>query len=292
MITKLTRPSWYKDEFYNSTRTPEEWLYEIWKRNQFKQDNIGLPHSIDILSATEQEICFIEFIFAQEIEIFLKNFLEAARPAPIKYPSVSDVFFMFYLLKNSDWYKNHPKKDAFESAIPAMINNDIEALSKEQKIAFFEMYKSPWCVFNELHSQETWCPIKEMGYLSGIPLSLGPGFIKEDIIAVLKKKLNAWVGKLQDIRLQFDRWQESKILAVFDLMLWFKIRKIEYSNIGLHKLIWPDGHISKMTGCEVNPYDDIDHCIALAARVIDDSPIKSLTSLCNTRKFKRQITDS
>jgi hypothetical protein len=292
MTKKLTRPSWYDEEFYNKVRTPEEWLYEIWKRNQFKQGKISLHFSVNSLPITEQEQYFIEFIFEKECEKFLSILLKATPPQPIKYPSISDVFFMYHLIKNSDWYNNHSKRGTFESAIPAIIKRDTETLSREQKAAFLEMHETPWCVFHELHTQETWCPIKEMGYLSGIPLSLDPGYIKEDTITVLKKKLNAWVGKLQDIRLQFDRWQEGKILAVFDLMLWFKIRKTEYSNKGLHNLIWPNGRISKSTGEEVNPYDDIDHSIALASRVIDDSPVSSLLSLCNTRKFKKENADA
>lgn len=292
MTNKLTRPSWYNEEFYNKTRTPEEWLYEIWKRNQFKQGKISLHFSVNSLPLTEQEQCFVEFIFEQGCEKFLSLFLKAAPPQPIKYPSISDVFFMYHLIKSSEWYKSHSKREAFESGIPAFINNETETLSREQKEAFLEMHETPWCAFHELHPQEDWCPIKEIGYLSGIPLSLDPGFIKADTVKVLKKKLNGWVGKLQDIRLQFDRWQESKILAVFDLMLWFKIQKTEYSKISLHNLIWPSGRVSNLTGEEINPYDGIDDKVGLATRVIDDSTVCSLLSLCNTRKYKNEMIDT
>lgn len=287
MTKKPTKPNWYDDSFYNKSRTPEEWLFELWKRYQFKQDEIGLSCSIYILSKEEQEKLFIEFIFDQRSEKLLK-YLEATPPQPIKYPSVSDLFIMYHRLVNTDWYKNHPKREVFEDAISVINSNG--TLSREQKIAFCEMHKTPWCVFYENHQQENWCPKKEkeMEYLNGIPLSLDPGYIKKDTITVLKKKLNAWVGKIQDIRKQFDRWQESKILAVFDLTYWFKIQGIEYANIDLYKLIWPDRRFSALTGEEVNPYDDIDHSINLANKVIDRSPISSLFCLCETRKASKE----
>lgn len=288
MTKELTRPSWYDDEFYNKSRTPEEWLYELWKRYQFSQDKIGLPHSIHIYPIKQQEKYFIEFIFDQQIEKFLNGFLEATPPQPISYPSVSDIFIMYHLLTKTDWYKNNPNRDAFESAISKITNE--ETLSRKQKIAFHEMYKTPWCVFNENHQQDNWCPNKEMEYLSGIPLSLDPVYSKEDTAAILKKKLNAWIGKRQGIQFQFDRWQESKILAVFDLRLWFKIQSIEFSNIGIHRLIWPDGRISDSNADGVNPDDDIKHIIKLANRVIDKSPISSLLIMCNARKFKKETT--
>lgn len=112
-----------------------------------------------------------------------------------------------------------------------------------------------------------------MEYLSGLLFSFEPAYSKKDTLAVLKRKLNASVGKLQDIKVQFDRWQESKILAVFDLRLWFKIQGIGFTNIGIHKLIWPKGRVSSSTGHKVNPYDDIEHSIDLANKVIDRSSI-------------------
>lgn len=35
MAKKIERPDWYQEEFYNKKRTPEEWLFEIWKRDQW-----------------------------------------------------------------------------------------------------------------------------------------------------------------------------------------------------------------------------------------------------------------
>lgn len=79
------------------------------------------------------------------------------------------------------------------------------------------MYKTPWCAFYDNYQQDSWCPKKEMEYLSGIPVSIDPGYAKEDTINILKKKLNVWIGKIQGIQFQFDSWQERKILAVLDL---------------------------------------------------------------------------
>ncbi len=283
MTKELTKPSWYDDEFYNKNRTPEEWLYELWKRVQFNQDEIGLPYSMRSLSIKEQEKHFIEFIFDPQIERIL-NLLQPTPPQPIRYPSVSDIFIMYQLLTNTDWYKNNPSRDAFESAISTITKKG--TLSKEHQVAFLEMYKTPWCVFYENHQQDNWCPQKEMEYLSGIPLSIDPGYAKEDTITILKEKLNAWVGKVQGIQFQFARWQERKILAVFDLRAWFKIQGIKFTNIGIHKLIWPDGRVSNATGDFVYSDDDIAYSIDLAERVIDKSTISSLITMCEARKFK------
>lgn len=70
MNKKLIRSSWYQDEFYNKNRTPEEWLYELDKRYNFKQNKIGISQPINILPQNKQEKYFLEFIFSQEIEIF------------------------------------------------------------------------------------------------------------------------------------------------------------------------------------------------------------------------------
>lgn len=286
MTIELIRPSWYDEEFYDKNRTQEEWLFEFWKRHQFNQDKIGLLHSIDKLSIEEQKKYFIKFIFDPQIEKGINGLLEANPPQPIKYPSVSDIFIMYHLLTNSESYKNNPHRGAFESGISTITNEG--TLSKEQQIAFLEMYNTPWCAFYENHQQDSWCPKKEMEYLSGIPLSLDPAYSKKDTITILRKKLNAWVGKLQGVHCQFDRWRESKILAVFDLMLWFKIQGIEFTNIGIHKLIWPNGRVSLSTDELVNPDDDIAHSIDLANRVIDKSVISSLITMCEARKFKKE----
>ncbi|AMV13829.1 hypothetical protein SCO11_01985 [Legionella pneumophila serogroup 1] len=285
MTKELARPDWYNDEFYNKTRTPEEWLYELWKRDRFNRDKTGLPHSIRKLPIKEQEQYFIDVIFEQKIEKML-SFLKPTPPKPIRDVSISDVFIMYHLVTNTDWYKNNPHREAFESAISAITNKD--SLSMEQKIAFHEMHETPWCVFYENYQQDSWCPKKEMEYLSGLLFSLDPAYSRKDTLTVLKRKLNASVGKLQDIQVQFERWQESKILAVFDLMLWFKIQGVRFTNIGLHKLIWPKGRVSSSTGQGVNPYDDIDHSIKLANKVIDRSSISSLLIMCEARKFKKE----
>lgn len=287
MIKKLARPIWYNENFYNKERTPEEWLYEIWKRDAFNCDKIGLAHSIYKLPISEQGEYFIKFIFAEELENFLDH-LEPTPPEPIKNLSVSDVFIMYHLLTNSDWYKKNSNRDEFEKSIPSIINN--KTLTKEHKIAFHEMYKTPWCVFYENHKQDSWCPKKEMEYLTGIPISLDPVYAKEGTIKILKKKLNASVGKIQDIQAQFKRWEESKILAVFDLRLWFKIQGIKFTKIGIHKLIWPNGRVSTATSEEVNPYDDIDHSISLVNRIIDRNVVSSLLTFCEAKKFKNEIS--
>ncbi|STX43940.1 Uncharacterised protein [Legionella donaldsonii] len=288
MTKELTRPLWYDDEFYNKILTPEEWLYEVWKRYQFNQGNIGLSHSVHQLPIKEQEECFREFILAKEIDKFLNFFVTASPPQPIRYPSVSDIFIMYHLLINTDWYKNNTNREAFESAISKIINK--EGLSREQNLAFHEMYKTPWCIFYENHQQDSWCPKKEIECLTGNSLSFDPGYVKEDTITILKEKLNSWIGKIQRIEVQFDSWQDRKILAVFDLRIWFKMQGIKITNIGIHKLIWPKDRISNSSKEGVNRDDDIKHSIKLVNKVIDRSVISSLLMMCEARKFKNEAT--
>lgn len=88
---------------------------------------------------------------------------------------------------------------------------------------------------------------------------------------------------------QFDTWQESQILTVFDLKIWFEIQKTKINNIDIHKLIWPDGRVSKVTGEGVNPDDDIRHSIDLTIQIIDCNVISSLIMLCEGRKFKESV---
>lgn len=285
MTKELIKPTWYDDEFYNKSRTPEEWLFEFWKRVQFNQDETGFPSSFHMLSVKEQESHFISLILNQQIEKFLSS-IKASPPQPIKYPSVSDIFIMYHLVKKSEWYVNNPNRDAFERAISTILNKG--TLSSEEKVSFGEMYNKPWCAYHENHQQDNWCPKHEIEHLTGIPISIDPGYAKKDTIEILKKKLNAWVGKLQGVQCQFERWQESKILAVFDLTLWFKIQRVQYKNIDIHKLIWPNGRISSLSGEEVNPYDDIDHSIDLANRIINKNILGTLLMMCEVRKFKRE----
>lgn len=284
MIKESIRPGWYDDKFYSKKKTPEEWLFELWKRVAFNQQF----HAIHLLSIQEQEKRFLEVIFDTQSDKYLSS-VEAIEPQPIRHPSVSDIFLMYHQLANTDWYQKNSNREEFENAIFAITEN--RALSREQKLAFSEMRKIPWCVAYENHQKDNWYPQKEIEYLSGIPILLDPGYDKEDTITILKRKFDAWIGKKKrrQVQDQFDIWQESQILAVFDLKLWFEIQKTKITNIDIHKLIWPEGRISKVTGEGVNPDDDIRHSIDLTIKVIDINVIGSLHRLCEGRKFKREM---
>lgn len=194
---------------------------------------------------------------------------------------------MYHQLTNTDWYQKNSNREEFENAISAITEN--RSLSREQKIALMEMQNTPWCIAYENHQKDNWYPQEEIGYLSGIPILLDQRYDKEDTITILKKKFNAWMGKKKrrQVQDQFDIWEESQILAVFDLKIWFEIQKTKISNIVIHKLIWPEGRISKVTGEGVNPDDDIRHSIDLTIKVIDSNVIASLIMLCENRKFKK-----
>lgn len=287
MTKTIEKPDWYKEDFYNKKRTPEEWLFEIWKRDKFNREDLGLPCSIRILPVEEGKKLFLKFIFLNDIERFLAG-LQPTPSQPIKPVTVSDAFRMVSLIANSDWYKNQADKELFESAIAAIDRGD--ELSTEQKIALNRFYDTPWYAFHENSHDKTWYPNKDIAYLSGIPMSIDPSYAQPDIISQLKNLLKRWIGKLQNIELKFDTWQESNILAVFDLMTWFKIQNIKYKNIELHRLIWPDGRYSLTTNDPVNSDDDIDHSIKLVKRVISRNVIRTLTIMCEARKYKEQTT--
>lgn len=283
MKKELTRPSWYDDEFYNKNRTPEEWLYELDKRYNFKRNKIGLTHPINELSQEKQEKYFREFIFSQGIESILNDLKPTSRQ-PVKYPSVSDIFIMYHHLINSSWYQNHPKRLTFENGISKHFKNGI--LTGKQKDILMEMHDTPWCAFHKNYQQESWCPNKDFHFLTGIPISLDAFHSKEDICTDLKNKLTAWAGKPHDFLSKIETWQESKVLAVFDLIAWFKIKQIKYTKIGLYYLIWPNARISKTTGEEVEPNDAIKNSIKLTDETINSSVIKLLVMICEDRKQK------
>ncbi|MGX6643254.1 hypothetical protein [Legionella pneumophila] len=163
-------------------------------------------------------------------------------------------------------------------------------MSIEQKIVFNRFYEIPWGVFHENSKDKSWYPNKDIAYLSGIPLSVDPTYSKKDITKQLENHLKQWVPKLHDIEGKFPTWQESIILAIFDLMAWFQIQNIKYKKIDLHRLIWPKGRFSLTTGEEVNPDDDIAYSLNLAERIINRNVIRTLTIMCEARKYKEQST--
>lgn len=281
MTEQLEKPSWYQDKLYDKNRTPEEWLDEFRRRDDFKRNDISKR------PIKEQKNIFLWFMFDQKFDDVL-TLLKPTPHQPIKNLSISDVFRMYHLLINTEWYKNHPERYVFESAIHK-ISYSNETLTDNEKETYFKMHETPWCAFHENHQQDGWYPTKDIAGLSGIPISLDPNYPKQDTSVILKKKLTAWVGKKQHIRLRFDSWQERKILAIFDLINWFKILRIEHTNIGLHRLIWPDGRFSKDTGEIVNPDDDIKESIGIMNRVINESIIEKLFIMCEDIKFKKEI---
>jgi len=129
---------------------------------------------------------------------------------------------------------------------------------------------------------------KAFTHLTGVPTSIDPGYAKEDAAKAFKSQLKKWVGKQQDVELQFLQWQESNILAVFDLKLWFALEGIEYTNISLHRLIWPNNRVSSKTGYHVNPHDDIDHISHLVDKAINLQVVRELVLLTEARLYQKE----
>jgi hypothetical protein len=284
MVKNLEKPNWYQEEFYNKVRTPEEWLYEILKRNNFLHNGY-FQLSISLLPLEEKGKFFLNQIFEDRIDNAL-SFLQAEPSQPIRALTVSDVFRMASLISNSDWYKTHPDKMIFENAIAGMSNG--KTLTPEEKNVFNKFYNTPWHFFHENSKDNNWYPNKDITHLSGIPLSIDPGYAKEDTAKQLKNYLTRCVGKLQDIELHFEAWQERKILALFDLMMWFKVQEIEYTNINLHRLIWPKGRFSSTQDEYINPDDDIEDSVKLVIKIINQNVIRTLAIMCEARKSKKE----
>ncbi|GEM_PF-4884377 len=285
MTKELKKPSWYDDVFYNKSRSPEEWLCELNKRYNFKRDKIGLTHQINKFSQKKQKELFCEMLFSKNTESVL-DVLKPVSRQPIKYPSVSDIIIMYHHLVNSSWYKNHPKRFTIENAISKTLTNGI--LTGKQKDILMEMHDTPWCVFNKNSQQASWRPNEDIPFLTGIPVSVDVFHLKEDICTDLKNKLTEWVGKPHDFLSKLDIWEESKILAVFDLMTWFEINQINPTKKILYDLIWPKGRISKTRGEYVEPYGAIKNSIKLADEAINPRVIKLLVMICEDRKQKMQ----
>lgn len=284
MIKKIERPTWYKDSYYDKKRTHEEWLYDIWKRDKFNRDDCHPSVSIRVLTLQDKVNCFLEMLSHDKSEEFLSH-LRATPSQPIRHVSISDAFRMVSLITNSDWYKNHPQKKLFENAITALSNGN--PLTHEEKIAFDTFYNIPWHAFHANSNDDEYYPNRDFTHLSGIPITVDPSYAKQDITKQLNTHLQRWVGKLQHIELHFKNWHESKILAIFDLIMWFKIQDIKYTNASLHRLIWPTGRFSSAENEYVNPDDDIEHGITLMKRVINQSVVRSLLIMCEARKVEK-----
>lgn len=283
MSKKIEMPDWFPRALYTRELSPEEWLFEIYKRAFF---NCQPPY---ILSKELKADYFKGMIEHDDRQ----GLLEKLRPQlgqPIKTMSVSDVFRLCSLITNSSWYQNHPDKAVFESAIDTLAKGG--QLSEGQKIIFARFYETPCDVFHESSNQERWFINREITHLSGVPVTIDPCYNKDDCSKELKRILKQWVGKQHDVSTKFDTWLEYKILAVFDLRVWLKIQEIKYSNIDLHNLLWPKGRISSHSEDLVNPYDDIDRIIEESEKIITLSTVRMLWLACESRKYQMQNTES
>ncbi len=293
MAKKIELPEWYSAERYDKKLSPEEWLYEIWKRNTFNMDKTELPISIRLLPIEDQKRWFIESVFANDIENFCAG-IKAKQAQAIRDLSVADVFRMFFLIAESNWFKTHQDKELIQGAIHAITSGEIP--TPEQHLIFDKFSDIPWHSFHEKTNDEAWYPNKDINYLTGIPVSLNPGYDKNDSSKQLKSALTSWVGKLHDIEKKFDLWGGCKMLAVFDLATWFNLQGVKYSKIDIHKLLWPHGRISSIKEKRsaddslVNPYDDIDQIFDLINRDISLNVIRTLIHICENRKFHRNIS--
>jgi hypothetical protein len=284
MTNKIEKPEWYPLPIYNKKITPEEWFYEIFKRVAFKNTLSLSNSSIHLLEASVKANLYLEKISENNLVEFLRTMIYPIPGKPIKPLSISDVFRLYGLIKKSNWYQNHPDKIIFESAVDTLTNGN--ELNQEQKIIFSKFFDTPWYTFHENSTNKVWNPLKDFTYLNGVPVSIDPGYAKEDTAKELKNLLSAWVGKLQDVSYKYDSWQTCNILAVFDLMMWFKIQNITCTKIALHKLIWPKGRISKKIDGLVNPDDDISLIIDLVDKVISSNVLRTLLLVCENRKCK------
>lgn len=282
MTHQIQMPDWYREDFYNRTRTPEEWLFEIWKRDRLNMDCLCFPFSMRILPPEEQEKRFLEVIYLDDMDGFVSE-LKAIPRQPTKALSVSDAFRVVAFIRNSELFKTHPDRDLFEGAFQAMTNGELP--TGEQRRVFEYFYSIPWYSLHENSDEEEWDPNKYISHLSGILISIDPNSTKNDIAKQLKIFLAGWDNKNRDIYQQFGAWRKFNILGLFDLIMWFKLKNINHSKVALHKLVWPEGRPSSTQKQTVNPHDDIDYCMKLINSVININVAYALLRLCEQRKY-------
>ena len=158
MSRPIEKPEWYPLLVHknNNTLSPEEWLYEIYKRIKFN-NNLSLPNSfIHLLEPTARANLFLEKISENNLDEFLLTIVHSTPGKPIKNLSVSDAFRIVSLVKKSDWYQSQTDKEIFEGAIDTLTSK--EELSTEQKKSFSKYFELPWHVFHEKSQDETWYP--------------------------------------------------------------------------------------------------------------------------------------
>ena len=284
-VKSLELPKWYPLPIYEEIQidNAELWLYEIYKRVRF------LPVVENSTLTLEQKINEFYKIFENNIEDFLKNLIPK-RSVPIKPLSVTDVLRLASLIKKSNWYKSNLDKDLLEDSIEILANDG--TLSEEHKIVLAKYYDTSWHIFHGNSIDEDWLPNQDFTYLSGIPISIDPSYYKDEVADEIKRLMKNWVGCPKGITNRFVSWYGSKIFAIFDLCMWFKIIGSNYNKITIHNLVWEQGrrgYSSKEKSDTVNPYDSIDGIMELVKDAISPSTMRSLWLMCEGRKYQQEL---
>jgi hypothetical protein len=273
-------PSWYPLPVYNRELTPEEWLHEIFKRSELN-NTLAYP----FLTQQESLEIFNAVILKDEIPD-IRSILQGKHGQPIRDLSIAESLYITELIKQDKSYRDNPDTIILESAIKARVGNI--PLTNEQRDVFGKYHDIPWHSFRAESNNHRWYP--RIPYLIGAPVTINAFYFKTDILSELRKLLTRWITPKRAISKKvFSTWTEKKILAIFDLRIWYKLYGITIPKIELARILWPNPPPSKKKKhTTVYLEDYIDMAIDLSDKNIHQGNVSMLFQTCESRKYLQE----
>lgn len=277
MSKSLEKPNWYPLEIYEKKLTPEEWLQEIFKR--LNLDELLANPFLD----SQIQMSFFESIILKNQVKNMTQELRNELPRPIKPLSVFEILRLAFQVLRSQEYQTHPDKKNLETALTTIVEGG--TLNQDQKRIVSRFIEIPYNEFLINYSNQN-----INSYISGLPIAIDPTFDRKDILFEMRRLLNKWQPKKKLRPLSqtiFKSWSEKKVLALFDLQVWYKIKQINYSKMDLARTLWPNPPESKLKDSTVDLKDFIDEALKLTKKVINLGTFRPLFFACESRKAQR-----
>jgi hypothetical protein len=280
----IAAPKWYPLDVYNKNLSPTEWIPQLHRRIQYKKAVQLYPNKskIDLFN-----LIILGDDISDILEALKQTKLEKALK-PIEPISVFDVLLLHNKITESIWYKNQGDKIILQEILAALSLGKRLAELNQAQIKVYEKYKSlPWFNYDDVNILKRYPKIP---YLSGSPISLNIGFSKESILSEIRKFITKWKGGNKKWELSpeiLDSWARKNILAVFDLIEWFKTQSVTPPKTKLAEMIWPNPPESFSSNeSEACLKDLFKEGIKLADKVIQEPIISILWHYSKTSQDK------
>jgi len=283
MKKKHSLPEWYPLPIYKKKDlTAEDWLQEIYKRIILKRKLEN-----ESLNQDERENIFHSIIIKNEVDDVL-GAVRPILPRPFKPISLTEVLIMAFQILNSDKFKALNDKNEFETALMTFVRDGKDAMTMQQKEMLYIGKEIPWHAFTCEEPKVKWLP-EHHPFFYGIPLSYNPAFRTEDSVSELRRLNHFWQKpKTRPLSKKvFKNWEEKKILELFDLTLWFQIKKNPLKPMELAKILWPNSLPSKQIDSSIRPIDLLKEAQKACKKATSDSTLQTLYAACESRAAQR-----